>query len=45
MGLQASGVQCGSVHTGGAKSIQLDDWRQPRRSVSAVRNCAALVDL
>jgi len=42
MGPLASGVECGSAHIGGAKSIRLDDWRQPRRSVSAVRNWACL---
>jgi hypothetical protein len=25
MGLLGAGVECGSVHTGGAKSIRLDD--------------------
>jgi len=25
MGLPASGVECGSTHIGGAKSIRLDD--------------------
>jgi hypothetical protein len=43
MGPPVSGVECGSAHIGGAKSIRLDDGRQPRRSVSAVRNWAALV--
>src|SRR5215470_12823187 len=43
MGPLASGVEYGSAHIGGAKSIRLDDWRQPRRSVSAVRNWAVLV--
>src|ERR1700733_11207132 len=45
MGLPASGVECGSAHIGGAKSIRLDDGPQPQRSVSAVRNWAALVDI
>src|SRR5260221_13115577 len=30
MGLPASGVECRSAHIGGAKSIRLNDWRQPR---------------
>ena len=37
MGPPESGVECGSAHIGGANSIRLDDWREPRRSVSAVR--------
>src|SRR5277367_3106615 len=41
----ASGVECGSAHIGGAKSIRLDDRRRPRRSASAVRNWAALTDI
>src|SRR6202043_1140261 len=45
MGPPESGVECGSAHIGGAKSIRLDDGRQPRRSVSAVRNWAALVGI
>src|SRR6185437_3158303 len=45
IGLPASGVECGSAHIGGAKSIRLDDGRQPRRSVSAVRNWAALAGM
>jgi len=45
MGPPASVVECGSAHIGGAKSIRLDDWRQPPRSVSTVGNSAALVDM
>jgi hypothetical protein len=45
MGPQESAVECGSAHIGGAKSIRLDDRRQPRRSASAVRNWAALTDI
>src|SRR5690349_21102454 len=43
MGLRESGVECGSAHIGGAKSIRLDDRRPPRRSAPAVRNWAAPV--
>src|SRR6202012_2198836 len=45
MGPPASGVEGGSAHIAGAKSIQPDDRRQPRRSVSADRNCAVLVGM
>jgi len=38
MGPPSSVVEYGSAHIGGAKSIRLDNRRQPRRSVSAVRN-------
>jgi DNA-binding transcriptional LysR family regulator len=44
MGPARSGVECGSAHIRGAKTIRLDDRRQPRRSESAVRNWAPLVD-
>src|ERR1700710_2924781 len=45
MGPPASGVECRSAHIGGAKSIGLDDGRQPRRSVSAARNWAVPVGI
>ncbi|KQV01552.1 hypothetical protein ASD12_03350 [Mesorhizobium sp. Root102] len=43
--LPGSGFECGNAHIGGAKSIRLDDGRQPRRSASAVRNWTVLVGM
>src|ERR1700730_4943439 len=45
IGPPGSGVECGNAHIGGAKSIRLDDRRQPPRWVCAVRNWAALVEI
>src|SRR3954449_6377249 len=45
IGPPESGVECGDAHIGGAKSIRLDERRQLRRSMSAVRNWVALADL
>ncbi len=45
MGVPASVVECGSTHTGGAKSIRLNRLHCARRLAAPIRNLAVLVDI